>query len=259
MTAIAPVLFDAFPEDATRDRETPYRPCFNAGAPADAVRILSTPCEEPRAVLAASAMIALGVLPLFGSVILTVIMHLFFGNDILDVPEWTMPAVLAGVVLAATGGVGVWYLNSRFHPKAKAWRKTLGETWSAHGADITELWRLGYPTSADVRDFAEKLEDIRESLNRLDPEGDELDGARYALQRYIDASNIPLLGKRAAEATHIKDPAVRRAAREYKRALQEKTHFRHVLEAELEQACDVLASRQQARTDAEIIRLVHER
>jgi hypothetical protein len=259
MTAIAPVLFDAFPEDATHDRDDPYRPCFNAGAPSDAVRILSTPCEEPRAVLAASAMIALGVLPLVGSVVITVILYLFFGTDILDVQDWLMPVILSGIALTAVGGVWVWYLSSRFHPKAKAWKKTLGETWAAHGADITELWRLGYPTSSDVRDFAEKLEDVRESLNRLDPEGDELDGARYALQRYIDASNIPLLGKRAAEATHIKDPAVRRAAREYKVALQEQTHFRQVLEAELEQARDVLASRQQARTDAEIIRLVHER
>lgn len=258
MTSIAPVLFDAFPEDARHDREAPYRTCFNAGAPSDAIRILSTPCEEPRAVLAASAMVAIGLLPLVGSFVLTVILHLFFGNDILDVQGWLIPVILSGVAVAAAGGVWAWYLSSRFHPTAKVWRKTLGDTWAAHGADITELWTLGYPTTWDVRDFAETLEDIREGLNRLDPEGDELDGARYALQRYIDASNLPSLGAKAAAAPHIKDPKVRQAAKEYKAMVKQQDLARNALEIEIEGVKNLLADRSQARTDAEIIRLVHQ-
>jgi hypothetical protein len=259
MTAIAPVLFDAFPEDATHDRETPYRTCFNAGAPSEAVQVLWTRYEEPRAALAAGATVVLGVLALVCTVIQAAGTYVIVGSDALNAQEWAVPVILSGIALAAAGGAWAWYLNSRFHPKAKAWRKSLGETWAAHGADITELWRLGYPMSSDVRDFAEKLEGIREALNRLSPEGDELDVARYRLQGFIDASNLPLLGKRAAEATHIKDPKVRQAAMEYKQALRQQEFARKALENEIEGVKDLLATRLQARSDAEIIRLVHER
>lgn len=259
MTTIAPVLFDAFPEDAAHHREAPYRTCFNAGAPSDAVRTLSTRYEEPRAVIASIAMVVIGVLALVVSVVRLVFMYYSFGTDLLDIPGWLTAVILSGIAVAAAGGAWGWYLSSRFHPKAKAWRRTLVDTWAAYGADITELWRLGHPRSSDVRDFAEKLEDLREALNRLDPEGDELDGARYALQRYIEVSDIPLLGKRAAKATHIRDPKVRQAAKEYKQALRQQEFARKALELEIEGVADLLADRRQARTDAEIIRLVHER
>jgi hypothetical protein len=258
MTVIAPVLFDAFPEDARHDREAPYRPCFNAGAPSDVIRTLSTACEEPRAVLAAAAMVAGGLLPMVGSVVLAVIMHLFFGNDALDVQGWLVPVILSGVAVAAAGGAWAWYLNSRFHPKARAWSKTLGDIWAAHGAYITELWTLGYPSTWDVREFAETLEEIREGLNGLDPEGDELDGARYALQRYIEASNLPALGAKAAAATHIEDPKVRQTAKEYEAMVKQQDLARKALEIEIDLLNDLLSTRTQARADADLIRSVYE-
>ncbi|HEX9227576.1 MAG TPA: hypothetical protein VF885_13110 [Arthrobacter sp.] len=260
MTAIAPVLFDAFPEDAAHDRDAPYRACFNAGAPADAIRTLSSPCDEPRAVWAALVMVVGGLLPLLGTVLLGFLRFLFFGNDPegFVAQEWLAPVILSGVVLAAAGGAWAWYLNSRFHPIAKAWRKSLGDTWAAHGGDITNLWRLDCNTREDVREYAEKLEEVRDGLNRLDPEGDELDVARYTLQRFIDASDIPPLGAKAAKAIHIKDPKVRNAAREYEAMVKQQEYARGAVEVAVSAAEDLLADRRQARSDAELIRLVHQ-
>jgi hypothetical protein len=261
MTTIAPVLFDAFPEDAPHCRETPYRPCFNAGAPSEATRILSTPYEDPRTWWAAVAMVAVGLLPLVGTVLLGFFIFLFFRGDTggLSSQGWLAPVILSGIAMAAVGGIWAWYLQSRFHPKAKAWRKTLGEAWLTYGGQIFDLNRAPYAHRSEIVGYAQRLEAIREGLNRLAPEGDELDGARYTLQRYIEVSDIPLLGKRAADAPHIKDPAVRQAAKEYKQALKQQEYARQAAESEISQASDLLVTRQQARTDAEIIRLVHER
>lgn len=260
MTAIAPVLFDAFPEDAQHHREHPYRSCINTGAPADAIRTLSSPCEEPRAVWAASVMVVGGLLPLLGTVILGVVMFLFFGNSPKDfvASEWLAPVILSGIALAAAGGAWAWYLNSRFHPIAKAWKRTLGDTWAAHGGAITELWTLSIDAREDARDLAERLEEVREGLNRLDPEGDELDVARYTLQRFIDASYIPALGAKAAAATHIKDPKVRQAAKEYEAMVKQQEYTRGAVEIAVAAAEDLLAARTQASSDADLIKRVHQ-
>lgn len=257
MTDIAPVLFDAFPEDAEHTREAPYRSCFNAGATSEAVRTLSASYKEPTTITAALFLTVVGAIPIVGGALLGFLFVL--EGQVPGWAAWVTPVLISGILLTIAGGIWSSYLASRFHPRAKAWKKSLSEAWAAHGSDITELWRLGNPRSSEVRDYAEQLEDIRKGLNKLDPEGDELDGARYALQRFIDVSDIPLLGKRAAEATHIKDPAVRKAAKEYKLALQQKEFARKAVESEIEGASDLLAARRQARTDAEIIRLVHER
>lgn len=260
MTDIAPVLFDAFPEDAPHTREFPYRGCFNAGAPSDAIRILSSPYEEPRAVWVATAMVMAGLLPLIGSACVGFFMFLFFGGDPgrLIAQGWLFPIILSGILLAAAGGAWARYLTSRFHPTAKAWKKTLGDTWAAHGSDVTELWWLGTNTRHEVQDYAKKLEEIRTGLNRIDPEGDELDVTRYTLQRFIDASYIPPLGAKAAKATHIKDPKVRQAGKEYEAMVKQQEYARGAVEVAVAAAEDLLTSRLQARSDAELIRLVHQ-
>lgn len=260
MTAIAPVLFDAFPEGASQNQDIPHLQCFNAGAPADAIRILSTPCEPPRAVLAAAAMAVFGLLPAIGSGIVGLYMLLVFRDEfIFNMPDWLVATILSGMALAAVGGVWSGYLFSGRHPGAKEWRAALDAAWLTHGGQIFDLGRVPYAHRSEIVGYAQRLEAIRKGLNRLDPEDDELDGARYALQRYIEVSDIPLLGKRAADAPHIKDPAVRQAAKEYKQALKQQEYARQAAESEISQASDLLVTRQQARTDAEIIRLVHER
>ena len=260
MTAIAPVLFDAFPEDAPHTRASPYRGCINTGAPADAVETLSTPYEEPPATWVATAMVAIGLLPLIGSILRGFFGFLFFREDpaLLNVPQWLVTTILSGLFLAAAGGAWAWYLQSHFHPNAKAWKKTLGETWAAHGGDIAELWTLGTNTRHEVQDYAEKLEEIRESLNGLEPEGDELDVARYTLQRFIEASKIPSLGAKAAAAPHIKDPKVRKAAKEYEAMVKKQEYARGAVDVAVAAAEDLLAVRTQARSDADLIKRVHQ-
>lgn len=262
MTAIAPVLFDAYPEKARHTDAEPYRECFNAGASSTgAVEALSTPYEPPRATQAATMTIIVGLIPLVGSILIGVFMFLFFHDDHFHTvtPEWLGQALLSGFVLTAAGVAWCYYLLSHRRPEAKAWSRALGDAWAAHGADITDLEKVGYQIREEVRLYAATLEKIRKSLNGLDPDGDELDVARYALQRYIEVSDIPVLGKRAAEANHIKDPKVRQAAKDYKAMLEQQKHCRRAVEDAVAEAGVLLAARRQARTDAEIIRLVHKR
>lgn len=260
MAAIAPVLFDAFPEDARHDREAPYRGCVNTGAPGEAVETMSTPYETPPALFAAMSLGAAGALPLVAGLWFLILnfLHIREHDSLLDLPAWLTPVALSGLALIAVAVAWGSYLASRFHPKAKAWRKTLGDAWAAHGGDITELWTLGVSTRHEVQEYAEKLEDVRKGLNRLDPEGDELDVARYTLQRFIDASNIPPLGAKAAKASHIKDPKVRQAAKEYEGMVKQQGLARQAVEVAAAAAEDLLAARTQARSDAELIKQVHQ-
>lgn len=260
MTVIAPVLFDAFPEGASQNDTEPHLQCFNAGAPAEAIRILSTPCAVPRVVGVAAAAAVLGLLPAIGSAIVGLFTLVLCRDlSVFNMPDWLLATILSGLGLAVVSAVWSGYLFSSRHPNAKAWKAALDEAWLTHGGQIFDLNRVPYAARNEVLGLAQRLEAIRKGLNRLDPEGDELDGARYALQRYIEVCDIPLLGKRAADAPHIKDPAVRQAAKEYKQALKQQEYAKQAVEVEISLALGVNDARLQARTDAEIIRLVHER
>lgn len=257
-TPIAPVLFTALREEASPFDE-PSLECFNAGAPAEGIDALHAPYTPSRFTPVAGALIALSTL------VLAVAACILIGNLVTRHPdpflslEWTYPVTLPAAALFVVALAWASYLLSDRHPRAKAWQSALGEAWLTQGGQVFNLNRLPHPDRREVTGYAEALEEIRKGLNKLAPEGDELDGARYALERFIDVSDIPLLGKRAAEATHIKDPAVRQAAKEYKLALQQQEFARKAVESEIAGANDLLAARRQARTDAEIIRLVHER
>jgi hypothetical protein len=261
MTAIAPVLFRAYPEGSKSYGADLHQEYFNAGVGAEATRSLSTPHEPGWAVLAALSVALLGLLPVgalcvaFAGNVLNFRPH----EGLFDLPEWLENASLMGFAVFWTGVIWAAYTLSASHPKAKAWQGELDNAWLAHGGQIIALKDVPSAVRNEVAADLAVLEAYRKGLNRLDPEGDELDGARYALQRYIEVSDIPLLGKRAAEATHIKDPAVRRAAREYAQALKQQNLARQALVTEIEAVQELLADRRQARTDAEIIRLVHER
>ena len=261
MTTIAPVLFCAYPEGSKPYGASPHRQYFNAGVGADAARALSTPHEPGGTVVVGASLALLGLLPVlgWGALFAGNFLHLRPHNGLFDLPEWLDAAALAGFALFWAGVTWAAYTLSESNPRARAWRRELGDAWLAHGGQIFDLDQVPYTARREVLVYAKGLEVIRKGLNRLDPEGDELDGARYALQRYIEVSDIPLLGKRAADAPHIKDPAVRRAAKEYKQALNQQEYAKQAVESEISQAAEVLTTRQQTRTDAEIIRLVHER
>lgn len=260
MTAIAPVLFYAYPEDASHNAAGPSLQCFNASESADGVEALSAPFKWPRAIWASVALIILGLAPVaVTGMILVALVASHHPDPFGDVTEWTEPLGLPSAVLLAAGFAWSLFLTSSLNPNAKAWKKALGDAWAAHGAEITVLRTLSNQTRKDVLEYGDTLEKIRKSLNRLDPEGDELDVVRYRLQRYIEASNLPALGAKAAAATHVKDPLVRQAAKEYKAMLEQKKLARRALDDSIAEAGIVLATRLQARSDAELIKLVHER
>lgn len=267
MTTIAPILFHAFPEGASHHLDEPSLECFNAGASTEAARTLSTPFEPSRAAGVAAATAVLGLLPLLGSGTGGLFMLVLFRDKfIFNMPDWLLATILSGLGLALVSGAWSAYLFSSRHPKAKVWKSALGDAWLTHGGQIIALDRVPYAIRSEVKEDLTLLEDIRQGLNRLAPSGgdlspigDELDGVRYAMQRYIEVSDIPVLGRRAAAAPHIKDPAVRQAAKDHAKALTQKKFARIALDTEIEGTKELLADRRQARTDAEIIRLVHER
>jgi hypothetical protein len=260
MTAVAPVLFHAFPENAPHDQEEPSLECFNAGASADGVEALRAPFKMSRAIWGAGALIIAGVATSAAALFILVFLVLTHDADPFGaVTEMMEPFGVPSAVLLFTGIAWALALSTSLNPKTKAWRRALGDAWLTHGGQIIALKDVPFAIRSQVADDLTILEAHRNGLNRLDPEGDELDGARYALQRFIEVSDIPLLGKRAALATHIKDPAVRQAAKEYAQAVKQQDLARHALDTEIESVKDLHARRRQARTDAEIIRLVHER
>jgi hypothetical protein len=238
---IAPVLFHVFPEDAPHSTKTPRLECFNAGVSQDDIASLTTP-HKPAGRARKAAFIVAGIAGI-GYVICgsaAIVALLLRRMDLLESPVLVNLEV-ATLGLTILSGVWLYFLMSPSRPDPKAWRAALGEAWSAHGSQVIVLKHLPNAVRSQVTEDLAVLEDIRKGLNRLDPSGgelapagDELDTARYAMLRYIEASDIPALSKRAAAATHIKDPAVRQAAKDYKQAIEHQRLTRAALDTEIE-------------------------
>ncbi|MET4143868.1 hypothetical protein [Arthrobacter sp. UYCo732] len=260
---IAPLIFKALPENARPTSEA-WVECFNTGLDESALTPLTEEFDHPRN-MAADVVIVAGLFPLCVGMMLYCLSSLtgisFNSGPNTDfrIPDVVLLSILPGVGVAALGSAWAVFLKSTKNRRAKAWKQALSDAWLAHGGQIIALKDVPKSVREEVTDDLCKLDEIRRGLNRLDPDGDELDDARDAIVRYIEASDIPLLGKRAAAATHIKDPAVRQAAKEYEQAVQAQGFTRKRVDLALGAAWDLLDSRRQERTDADIIKLVHER
>jgi hypothetical protein len=260
MTDIAPVLFKAFPEDSSANLIEPTLECFNAAVSAGGVRALSTPLKSSLAIWAANGLIIAGLsVPAVATMafVLGIFTHAPAPEE--TAMQWVGPVAIPGLGLFLAGVAWTVILSAPVNPKVKAWKKNLSAAWAAHGAEITVLDDLPAETRQDVLRYCETLEKLRIALNNLGPEGDELDLARYRLQDFIYASDLPYAGKRAAEASHITDPKVRRAAKEYKTLAEQQKLARRALTDAIAEAGTILVTRLQARNDAETIRLVHGR
>lgn len=260
---IPAIIFKAFPETSHPGESEAWLKCFNAGLDGDEVDTLTTGWDPPRRTTRAAICLGgIGLVPLAVAMAMTIFYFALAGGLVqasFDMPIALVWSALFGLALA---GVSLWwadYLTGGRSRAAQAWKRALGEAWTKHGSQVFVLKYLPRGVEDEVSEKLETLEDIRKGLNRLDPRGDELDVARYAMERFIEASDIPLLSRRAAAATHIRDRKVRQAAKEYAQAVKGQDHWRKNLDGAIDIAKELLADRRQARTDAEIIRLVHER
>lgn len=258
MPEIAPVLFKALPDGASIT-DSPSVECFNAGAPAEAVAAVTTPFRAPGLFYVGAALAAVSTLAPIAW-FLHVLIHFRERPLVLTgADEWLGPLSVPAEVLLVAGIALMLFAWSPLSPAVRAWRKNLDTAWANHGADLTDLGPLHYEDRVDARKYCETLEKLRVSLNKLNPEGDELDVARYRLQQFIEVSDTSYIGKRAAAAPHITDPKVRQAAKEYKALEERKKLARRAVTDEITALGQLLVDRLQAKKDAEIVRLVHGR
>lgn len=231
--------------------------CINTHLSRPELETLTKPCREMEPPMAAAALVALGLVPLLADLVCLAGWAIHLTGDLFPDPLPVLTLVGIGVTLAGLVWAG-WTMSPK-RSYAKAWRDSLSAAWLRHSSHVVLLKDVPKNVRDEVEEYAISFDNVGRRLNRLDPHGDELDGARLALARFIQASRIPLLNKRAAEAPHIKDPAVRRAAKDYQQAVAKQQEARRALDAEVVSARELLTARLQERTDAELIRLVNER
>ncbi|QOD06034.1 hypothetical protein [Pseudarthrobacter sp. BIM B-2242] len=253
-TPIAPVTAIVFTDPSNPDKAVE---CFNARLSGPELEKLTTPYPDIQPPMFPMLTAMMGLFPL-----LVCGMHAFgwavnLTSEVF--PDLIMPFVFPGIGVTLASLLWISYVMSPKRPRPKAWRDSLSAAWLKHSGGVYLFGDIPKDVNEEVWNDAITLDSIGRGLNRLDPRGDELDGARAALVSYIAASRIPLLDKRAAEAPHIKDPAVRKAAKDYKRAVEKQADARRFLDGKIAGARELLAARRQERTDAELIRLANER
>lgn len=253
-TPIAPVTAIVFTDPSSPDKAVE---CFNARLSASELEKLTTPYPDIQPPMFPMLLAMVGAVPLVSCAVSFFAWVIGIVAEPLAEPFLSLAIPGIGVTLASL--LWISYVMSPKRSRPKAWRDSLSAAWLKHSGGVYLFGDIPKDVNEEVWNDAITLDSIGRGLNRLDPRGDELDGARAALVSYITASRIPLLDKRAAEAPHIKDPAVRKAAKDYKRAVEKQTDARRFLDGKIAGARELLAARRQERTDAELIRLANER
>jgi hypothetical protein len=259
---IAPVSFHALPKNPTPNAE-PTVECFNAGLDDNELARLTAPYEKPGQT-AAFMVACCGLLPLgLGIAFVLVNFVLVAGGAksperMMDLPYWVVLSVLIGLGVFLIGSLLAFHIAAPYRRRFKAWQQSISDTWMSAEGRVVRLNTIPVAVRDEVIVMICSLDEVRHQLKHFNPQGDELDSARKAVHRYILASNIPLLLKQAADAPHIRDRAVRQAAKDYKHAVARQENARQEAENAVELCFALLASHRQARTDAELIRRANE-
>lgn len=253
-TPIAPVTTTVF---TTPSNSGKLADCFNARLSGPELEKLTTPHPDIHPPMFPMLLAMVGAVPFLACCVTAFGWMIGLTPD--PLPEPFVSLFFPGIGLTLVCSFWIGYALSPKRSRPKAWRDSLSAAWLKHSGGVYLFSDIPKDVNEEVWNDATTLDSIGRGLNRLDPRGDELDDARQALVSYIEASRIPLLNKRAADAPHIKDPAVRQAAKDYKRAVRRQEDARRYLDHMIQQARGLLAARRQERTDAELIRLANER
>lgn len=260
---IAPVSFDALSKQP-RPYEQPDAEYFNAGLDNTEISRLTTPYEA-RGQMAGLVVAAIGLTPLAATMIY-VFYRLLLGSsggisprEVLELPDFLTIPALAGLGVFILGGLSAYHAGAAYRRRFKDWQQSVNEAWLAAEGRVVRINHIPVSAKDEAVDMIYKLDEVRRQLKHFDPRGDELDAARTAVHRFIQASDIPLLLKQAAAAPHIKDRAVRQAAKDYKAAVARQDEARQAADDAVKACFALLDTRRQARTDAELIRRANAR
>ena len=255
---IAPVSFDALSKKPG-PYEQPSAEFFNAGLGNTEVSRLTTPYEA-RGQIAGFIVAAIGLTPL-AATMLYVFYRLLLGSsggisprEVLELPDFLTIPTLAGLGVFILGSLGAYHAGAPYRRRFKDWQHSVSDAWQAAEGRVVRINHIPVAVRDEAVDMIYKLDEVRRQLKHFDPSGDELDAARAAVHRFIQASDIPLLLKQAASAPHIKDRAVRQAAKDYNAAVARQDEARQAAEDAVKGCFDLLNRRRQTRTDAELIR-----
>lgn len=270
MTAIAPVLVKAFPADAPADfGAKPKTLHFNHRLTAEDLEKFTDRYEDRGPLIPISYKLAMAGFVLWltagvAAVIAFVVIASMPAIKHAETPSegfWSSSLSLFGAagLIALTTGIGLGlYATGSARPAAKAWQSALKGAWEKQGSLLIAIEAVPEPVRDEVRRLLARLEKVRKGLNRLEPAGDELDYAREAMSVFIEASSrLPENGARMVAATHITDPAVRRAAEAYEFAVDIQGSTREELLSAIAKAEALLAERRQAKSDADLISLAN--
>jgi hypothetical protein len=260
---IAPVTFSALSKKPG-PYEEPDLEYFNVSLDSTELGPLTTPYEKPGqnagfiVACAGLAPLAVGLLLVLYKFLL-VVAHMMPLHAVLELPDFVTVPVLAGLGVCLLGSLWAVHMGAPYRGRFKTWQQSVIDTWQAAEGRVIPINQIPVAGKDKAISMIRRLEEVRGQLEQCDPRGDELDAARAAVHRYIQASDIPLLLKQAAAAPHIRDRAVRQAAKDYTVAVARQEVARHDAEQAVDACFALLDSRRQARTDAELIRRANAR